>query len=616
MEERKIEGNEAAAHLAMSASSEEGREYLREQTRLARLQSEQIEEENVTRRRILKLEHSSAVFKLLLELAVAAVITIAAIVLGAAVWSAATDSGLVVESFAVPPDLAQRGLTGDVVASRLLDKLAALQYATQSNRAPSSYANNWGSDIKVQIPDTGVSIGEFVRLLHTWLGHQTRISGEIWRTANGIAVTARAGGTTSPTFTGTDADLDRLIQQAAEAVYRATQPYRYAVYLANAGRNKEAQDAYESLIASGSEQDRAWAYIGIENIYTGNAQEEKARAALENALAIRPGFIMAYINLSGLDGQLQRDEEQLALARKVEEHMRGPRDPDMGELAWQHEVFAAQEQLDIALGDFAGAVAASRQFQKLPEFNGQVANDRANALQTIAFMHDGAAVREGYAALPVTQSPFGKLQQDANYAFAQFILGDPHVVLAKRAEFDMFLEKLGPVGHTSSLRQFYPFLALATAMTGDARTAHALIDKTPVDCTICLRQRGNIDARERNWGGADYWFARAVKDAPSPPFAWTDWGRAKLTQGDEAGAIAKFEIAHEKGPHFADPLEGWGEALILKNRSDLALAKFEEAAKYAPNWERLHRKWGEALSYLGRKDEAAKQFALARSLGG
>ncbi len=105
MEERKIEGNEAAAHLAMNASSEEAREYLREQTRLARLQSEQIEEENVTRRRMLKLEHSSAVFKLLLELAVAAVITIAAIALGAAVWSAASDNGLVVESFAVPPDL-------------------------------------------------------------------------------------------------------------------------------------------------------------------------------------------------------------------------------------------------------------------------------------------------------------------------------------------------------------------------------------------------------------------------------------------------------------------------------------------------------------------------------
>ena len=294
MDEREITGGEAAAHLAMNASTEEAREYLREQTRLARLQSEQIEEENLTRRRMLKLEHTSAMFKLSLELAVAAVITIAAIAFGAALWSAATDNGLVVESFAVPPDLAGRG--ADRRRRRrasLLDKLQMLQGATQSNRAPSSYANNWGSDIKVQIPDTGVSIGEFVRLLHTWLGHQTRISGEIWRTTNGIAVTARAGSDTSPTFTGTDADLDKLIQKAAESVYRATQPYRYAVYLANVGRIKEAQAAYESLIAKGSDQDRAWAYVGLENSYTDDGDFVKGRQALENALAAKPGFIMA-----------------------------------------------------------------------------------------------------------------------------------------------------------------------------------------------------------------------------------------------------------------------------------------------------------------------------------
>jgi tetratricopeptide (TPR) repeat protein len=615
MDEREITDTQAAAHLATGASSTEARHYLREQARLARLQSEQIEEENLTRQRILKLEHTSAVFKVALELAVAAIVTIAGLVLGAAVWSAATDNGLVVESFAVPPDLAQRGLTGDVVAARLLDKLAALQAQTQSNRASSSYANNWGSDIKVQIPDTGVSIGEFVRLLHTWLGHQTRISGEIWRTTNGIAVTARAGGTTSPTFTGSDADIDKLMQQAAESVYRATQPYRYAVYLANVGRNKEAQAAYESLIASGSDQDRAWAYIGLENIYTGNAQMDRARAALQNALAIRPGFIMAYINLGGLEGQLQHDEAQLALAAKIDEHMHGARDPDMGELAWRHEVLQAREQLAIAVGDFTSAVAASRQIQKLPEFSGQVANDRANVLQTLAFLHDGAAVRAAYASLPPAPNPFAQLQQDANYAFAQFVLGDPRVVLSKRAEFDVFLGKLGLLGQLSERRQFYPFLALGLAMTGDARSAHAFIDKTPVDCTVCLRQRANIDAWEHNWSGADYWFARTVKDTPSPPFAWTDWGYAKLRQGDLKAAIAKFGIAHEKGPHFADPLEMWGEALTREGRADLALAKFEEAGRDAPNWGRLHLKWGEALLWSGQVDESKKQFMTASTLG-
>ena len=74
------------------------------------------------------------------------------------------------------------------------------------------------------------------------------------------------------------------------------------------------------------------------------------------------------------------------------------------------------------------------------------------------------------------------------------------------------------------------------------------------------------------------------------------------------------QSANQKGPHFADPLEGWGEALMAQNRSDLALAKFEEANKYAPNWGRLHLKWGEALVYAGNKEEAQKEFAIAATL--
>jgi tetratricopeptide (TPR) repeat protein len=87
-----------------------------------------------------------------------------------------------------------------------------------------------------------------------------------------------------------------------------------------------------------------------------------------------------------------------------------------------------------------------------------------------------------------------------------------------------------------------------------------------------------------------------------------------LREGKFDAAIAKFAIANQKGPHFADPLEMWGEALIAKNRSDLALAKFEEANKYAPHWGRLHLKWAEALWWSGERDEARKQLAIATTL--
>jgi tetratricopeptide (TPR) repeat protein len=77
--------------------------------------------------------------------------------------------------------------------------------------------------------------------------------------------------------------------------------------------------------------------------------------------------------------------------------------------------------------------------------------------------------------------------------------------------------------------------------------------------------------------------------SPDIPFADTDWGAMLLAAGDAAGAIGKFQSANQKGPKFADPLEGWGEALMAKNQSHLALAKFAEAEKYAPNWGRQSR---------------------------
>ncbi len=176
------------------------------------------------------------------------------------------------------------------------------------------------------------------------------------------------------------------------------------------------------------------------------------------------------------------------------------------------------------------------------------------------------------------------------------------------------LKKFAPLGQTFLERGESPLLALGYAGKGDFARAHAIVDGTPLDCSICLRNRGRIATMEHDWTAADRWYALALRDAPSTPFASNDWGKSLLARGNFAGAIARFKDAHRLGPLFADPLEGWGEALIAANRSDLALAKFREAANHAPNWGRLHLKWGEALLWLGRRTDARVQFIAASGL--
>jgi hypothetical protein len=100
------------------------------------------------------------------------------------VWTAARAKGVVVQPFAVPDDIAVRGLTGPVAAAQFLDKLNAMQAETSSARAASTYADNWGEDIKAEVPYAGVSFGELRRVLRDSLGSQTRLSGSAvtgWR---------------------------------------------------------------------------------------------------------------------------------------------------------------------------------------------------------------------------------------------------------------------------------------------------------------------------------------------------------------------------------------------------------------------------------------------------
>ena len=117
-------------------------QYIDEQIALTRLQAEDLRREDRIRHWSLRVHHVSDVLKLCLELAAAVVVAALAIFIGGSVWSAAHDNGVVIEAFDVPADFAQRGLTGKVVASQLLDRLQAMQAVTSSERPAATYANN------------------------------------------------------------------------------------------------------------------------------------------------------------------------------------------------------------------------------------------------------------------------------------------------------------------------------------------------------------------------------------------------------------------------------------------------------------------------------------------
>jgi tetratricopeptide (TPR) repeat protein len=569
--------------------------YLEEQTRFLRLQSEHLHDQRAQQEKHFRLRYFGDRLRIGLQLLAIGFGMILAVVIAAAVWQAHQDHGVTIEAFSVPPELAQRGLTGQVVASQLLDRLSELQAQTVTARPASSYANDWGSDIKVEIPETGVSIGELYRYLRAWLGSGTRISGEVVRTPTGFAVTARAGAAPGKTAEGPDQDLNKLVHSAAEAVYAQTQPYRHAVYLASAGRADEALAAYQRVASSGGPEDRPWAYAAWASLLEQQNRHREGAEKAEAALRLNPNLMPAVDSLMLADVALGHREQQLADSRMTQRVLDGGRavGVDSKEVGMRRSL--AQAAIDSGLGDLRGAIAS------LPtngfDLEGQAAgfSPRMFNMDLLNGLHDVAGQSRLAAAGPEFQAV---LQVNR---------------LLSLEDWQSLITTIGPVPQAANSQNALP-LAIAYAHLGRFEDAERLVGSTAPDCVPCLSARGKIAQLKGDWPAADGWFAEMARLTPSLPEANTAWGAMLLAKGDADGAIAKLGQAHKLGPRYADPLELWGEALMRKGDFANAARKFREADRYAPRWGRNHLLWGKALAKLGRPDEAKAQWRIARGL--
>ncbi len=600
----------------------QAREYLEEQTRLTRLQIEDLRREDRLRHRSLRVRHINDVLKLAFGLGGAFVVLLLAVGLGAFIWDAHEASGLVVQPLDAPPDFAAQGLDGKVLAQKLLDKLNSLVREADkwSFRSADSISGNWGDDSKVEIPETGVSVFELQRFLRQWLGHQTTMSGELYHTASGIALTVRVGANAGETFNGRTQGVEALLSRAAQSLLAQTQPYRYILLLYAQGHSaKSVAPVARRLATEASDRERPWLLAALETqIEFGGDFREAARICNET-IALAPENPSGFMDMSAVQWAMGHMEQALDNIERARRLFMGAVPADFRPDAVPFLLANANSFADDLTGAFGDAVRADIAESKTGQFDfsisgpGALANDLARdhdlksaraVLEHYRLAKDAALMQPEYVITTGPDLPeFYLYAERGDWASASTSLLATDRVALGRGNVD-------DVRHTL----IWPLLAYAWSRDGRLKAAQALIGRSSENCTLCLEMRGRIAEEAGASDRAAFWFNRAIGNAPSIPFAYADLGRVLLARGQYDAAIAKFALANQKGPHFADPLEYWGEALMQKNRSDLALAKFEEADKNAPHWGRLHLKWGEALLYAGDRAGAKKQFAIAARL--
>jgi tetratricopeptide (TPR) repeat protein len=504
----------------------------------------------------------------------ALVIAVAACLIVTVVVKAARSDTLIIQPFDVPPALEAKGLTGKVVAIQVLDKLAELQATSSSSRPAATYANNWTDQIKIEIPNTGATVDQIWALLRGWLGKETRISGEIVETKDGLALAVRVGTLPASRVSGAADSLDALVTQSAELIYRGTQPYRYAIYIgSDPKRWGEGHEILLRLTHDPSPTERKWAYNGLSADELARGNYPVSLAMARRALAIDPKMVPALNNIAMASWYLGHDQEAVAAYESALAAPQDGLDPSMGAAnACMGESLIGDATRDpVRLDKGAQCLAAS------PVNISAVAPYYA----AVALIHRHEPARVSFPA----ESGMGAAAAEIDLRVA-IDAGSPESLAAALAAF----KAAAALEHARIVYTDPREAALmvdALLALGRRSEASALAATTPLDCYDCVRARGLTAAAAGDFKRADRWFAEAVRQGPKLAQAYLDWGRVQIARKQYAEAEANLARAARFAPNWADPLKARGDLLAAQGRWREALSAYDLGLKAAPRWTAL-----------------------------
>ena len=554
----------------------DARALLREQTRVLRIQAEHLHEQREVQLSHLKARKISEWLKVSLQIITGVVgLAVFALVVGLIV-EAATSRAVVVDAFDAPPSLAPRGVTGKVVASNVLDALTRLQAATRAAAVKRRLTNAWGGDIKVEVPATGISIGELKRLLHEMLGRDVHIAGDLVQAADGdLQLTVRGDDVSPKTFLGGPDDLAGLTSKAAEYIYGEADPYLLAAYLSTAGRPAEALD----FIAKAYPRARAADQPELLNQW-GNAffALDRPQAAVDKyrgAIALKSDFWKAWGNLIRVTAAAEGEEASFRVGQQMIANAK---------------MFPSADQPEPA---------------RRIVYDGLLQNWRAVYLDATADIRANGVFGSYSTLASTTVASVDVEQHDWQNAFRlldQSAPDDPSTVtvrglaLARQAldhqDAQGAILALEPLYKTyqsdARVRAYYPAipcdLGLAYGLAHRFREALSLLD-SGAQWTSCKSFKGYVLDLSNDKNEAAQAFLASIAAAPDLPLPLAEYGEHLLRIGATNEAIKFLAAAHDRGQHWADPLKFWGDALAQEGRWPQAALKYKAALAEAPQWE-------------------------------
>ncbi len=510
-----------------------------------------------------------------------------AVLLGAMVWRAAQADGVVVRPFTTPADLAADGLTGEALAARVLDRIETLRLQsgwTLKERA-SGFKSADDQGLRLEIPQTGISIGEVDAYLRRWLGHERAITGALTRMGETVTLTVRYSSEPAIAVSGPAAELDRVISEAADEVFAQADPIHSVLAQPITPAGHDRVSALLARVRAGRTlSERQFGYSFSAN------QTPDLRQALAyhvEAERLEPGGnTLNYRERVFLMTALGRWEAALrAAADGAKVASSGKEIWTPGGKAWVNDQLTASRA--VLTGDFG---AAEQALWRMHDPKVGVYRQRRNAAPLIAAQHDIGRARAEIARLEGLGLPVSADDRARVALHAGDWAAATQAYAAAKAELDAEDATWRAAGWPQSMRgrdRRIPFIAEhagVLAEAGDLAGASAMIQPTPADCYPCLITRARIAWLGGDLAGAEALYGRAAGLGPSLPHAHEAWARLALARGQFARAVQLARIAEARGPRWADPLKVEGDALAADGDRKAALARYDAALRLAPAW--------------------------------
>lgn len=506
------------------------------------------------------------------------------------VRDAVNSHDVVIDPFNTPPALAQSGISEKTVASGLLDVLKKIQLATYNLKEKQEISNAWTNQIEIQVPETGVSIGQIQRALKTRYGHDQHITGDLVQTTSGgLALTVRGNGIAPQSFMGSGTDLDTLLTEAGQYIYSQSQPRLWMSYLIYANRYDEAATFAQNSYFTVPVSERAsilcnWALV-MPNKGSGVEGLRATLPLFRESIRLKPDNWQCYEYLTGRLLMMGDEEGVVHVGEQMMKAAGGRpgRAPEEKFEMYDLMVWDVQASRDHAIVDTGSYIGLnnSKITTTSPGY------DTLDNAWFDVHLHDPDAAELILKTMYLDPKNKDQLARatDTRALIAQE-RGDINTAVT---EWDKFFDiaYANPSVVSGNPRSMCT-AAVIYQKTGQPAKADAALNAAwPHTRVDCYRFRADILDLRGKWPEAEQWYANAIKLGPSMPAGYYSWGLALERHGDLDGAAIQFATANQKGPHWADPLKAWGDVLMKQGKTQEAQEKYNEALKYAPNWKEL-----------------------------